>query len=234
MFKLRKTLLGEKTFKAYEPSGAWDGGTASVPAGLATGLVSGTRVATSFGWRSVEAIVEGDMVLTFDDGMQEVVRVERGYLWTAASAVPSHLWPLEIPEGALGNQRAMQLLPEQSVMVESDSAEHLFGDPFTLIPAAALDGYKGITRVAPMAPVEVITLHFSKDQVVFANVGALFFCPAHSEGAIAPIWGEEAEEPLYHTLPLDDAELLVDCLMSEAAEIADWAAAGAELRASAA
>lgn len=234
MFNLRKTLLGQKTFKAYEPSGAWDGGLASAPAGLATGLVSGTRVATTFGWRPVEAVAVGDHVLTFDDGMQVVTRVERGYLWTASSPVPSHLWPLEIPEGALGNQRAMKLLPEQSVMVESDSAEHLFGDPFTLIPASALEGYKGITRVPPMAPVEVITLHFDKDQVVFANVGALFFCPAHSEGSIAPIWADEADEPLYHTLPLDDAEMLVDCLMSEAAEIADWAAAGAELRASAA
>ena len=38
-----------------------------------TGLVAGTRIATAMGWRAVEAIAVGDLVLTFDNGLQPVV-----------------------------------------------------------------------------------------------------------------------------------------------------------------
>jgi len=222
MFEFRKSILGGAVFRQHEPTGAWDGAE-RMQDRLASGLAAGTRVATTMGWRPVEAVTEGDMVLTFDDGMQRVTRVERGLLWKDAAPLPRHLWPLEVPVGALGNQMPMLLLPEQSVMLESDSAEALFDDPFTLLPAAALEGLHGITRVAPAQPVEVITLHFERDQVVFANVGALFYCPAHAEGAIAPLWGQEGASA-YRTLPIDEAEILIDCIASEAEEAALWAA----------
>ena len=215
MFKLNKEILGQRTMKAHEASGAWNGGR-SVTDAKAAGLSAGTRVATTFGWRPVEAVAVGDKVLTFDDGMQEVIRVERGYLWTNAAPTPRNLWPLEIPTGALGNQRPMLLMPEQSVMIESDAAEAAFGDPFTLIPAAALEGYKGIERVPPMEAIEVVTLHFAKDQVVFANVGALFFCPAAAEGDITPLWAVDAQESFYHTLSMDEAAVLLDFMDIEA------------------
>ena len=63
-------------------------------------------------------------------------------------------------------------------MLESDLAEEALGDPFALVPAAALEGVRGVERVCPTDPIEVVSLHFEADQVVFAEHGALLFCPS--------------------------------------------------------
>ena len=55
--------LGTK--RTAEVTGASDG-TAN---GVMTGLLAGTRVATAMGWRRVDAISEGDQILTFDNGL---------------------------------------------------------------------------------------------------------------------------------------------------------------------
>jgi hypothetical protein len=141
------------------------------------GIVAGTKVATAIGWRPVQAIIAGDQVLTFDGGLQTVIEVRRLTLCAEPTIMPMASWPLHVPAGALGNRAAMQILPGQDVLIESDIAEELYGDPFALIPAAALDGYNGISRAAPHARIEVITLHFAQDQIVYANIGALFMCP---------------------------------------------------------
>ena len=142
----------------------------------ACGIVSGTKVATEFGWRPVEALTEGDLVLTFDSGMQPVVAVERHVIWCEVGASDMESWPLTVPAGVLGNEVEMMLLPDQPVLVESDAAESLYGDPFVLIPARNLAGVAGIDRVVPPVRIEVVTLRFAREQIVFANIGALFLC----------------------------------------------------------
>ena len=117
-------------------------------------------------------------------------------------------WPLHVPAGALGNREDMYLMPGQAVLVESDTAEEVLGDPFAMIPAAALDGFRGISRVAPQERVEVVTLSFAQDEVVFANIGALFFCPAATDML-------SATTPDYHVLSASQAALLVGCLEAE-------------------
>lgn len=184
-------------------------GDAAVPAGLASGLAAGTRVATTIGWRNVEGVISGDKVLTFDAGLQTVGKVTRGVLWSDPGACPAHLWPLMVPAGALGNQGPMTLLPEQSVMVESDTAEELFGDPFALMPASVLDGVRGIERVRPSTQISVTTLHFAEDQVVFGNIGALFFCPAAGDGDVISDFGAGAEDTPYRPLSAARAETLL-------------------------
>ena len=179
-------------------------------AGMADGLVAGTKVATTIGWRAVEAVSVGDKVLTFDAGMQEVTGLARGLLWAAAEPCPRHLWPLAVPVGALGNAQAMTLLPEQSVMVESDVGEEIYGDPFTLIPAAALDGLRGIVRVAPDAPVAVTVLRFARDQVVFGSAGALLFCPSRAGATLSELRQPRGSD--YVVLPMDDAAFLIGCI----------------------
>ena len=141
------------------------------------GIVAGTKVATNVGWRPVEAIIAGDKVLTFDAGLQTVIDVRRQVLYASATMVPMDNWPLYVPAGALGNRADMQILPGQNVLIESDTAEDMFGDPFVLMPAAPLEGYNGISRLALSARVEVVSLHFAQDQIVHANIGALFLCP---------------------------------------------------------
>lgn len=167
------------------------------------GIVAGTKVATVVGWRSVEAIVAGDKVLTFDDGMQTVIEVRRMVLFAGTTAVPMDNWPLQVPPGALGNLADMQIMPCQNVLMESDTAEELFGEPFVLIPAVALEGYNCITRTAPSERVEVVTLHFAQDQIVYANIGALFLCPR--AGDLMHDLYAMPEPAAYRTLTLAEA-----------------------------
>ena len=185
------------------------------PSGLATGLVAGTMVATAMGWRLVEAIAKGDMVLTFDRGLQPVRALTRGVHWDRTTPCPNLLWPLKVPAGALGNQDAMTLLPEQCVMVESDTADMLFGDPFTLLSGADLAGFRAIQRIDPVKQLEVIQLHFDDDEVVFANAGALVFCPSLRAIDVAELLASRPDAARYAPLPSDEARMLVECLVDE-------------------
>ena len=175
-------------------------------AGGDAGLVVGTRIATATGWRPVEAIAAGDRVLTFDAGLQTVTRVERLRLWSEDDPCPQQFWPMEVPAGALGNRERMLILPGQNIMLESDTAEDLYGDPFSLIPAGAMEGVRGIDRVPPEQDVEIVLLHFPEEQVVFAENGALFLCPASLD--MIECAREESARPFYSVLSMDEARFL--------------------------
>lgn len=174
--------------------------------GQAEGIVAGTRIATAMGWRPVEAIAEGDMVMTFDHGLRPVVSVSRSQLFAGRSACPRHMMPLAVPPGALGNASPMLLLPEQNVLVESDLAEAVFGDPFALIPAAALEGYRGIDRITPHQRVEIITLGFEEEEVVYANGTGMIHCASVHGASFGAMMDEAAP---YGVLPMDMARAIV-------------------------
>lgn len=170
---------------------------------MASGLAAGTRVATAQGWRLAEGVIAGDRVLTFDGGMQTVTSVERGRLWTGLDIWSRRSWPLRVPPGALDNAVELVLLPDQTVMIELDDAEVVLGDPFALVPARALDGFRGITRFAPDETIEVIKIHFDRDQVVFVESGALCLCPA---SGLAHILHDDCAHPDFGYRPLETGE----------------------------
>jgi len=200
--------IGSKTGKPIW--GTAPTGRAQDPDGVMTGLVSGTRVATANGWRTVEALTEGDHVLTFDNGLQPLSNVSRKPLWTGSHACPQRFWPIELASGALGNRGALTIMPHQAVMLESDMAETIWGDPFALLPAAALEGGNGVSRVPPAPDAEVTVLHFDEDQVVFAEHGLMFLCPS-SRDLLDYALGQE-EGPPYSVLPLNEARRLTMAL----------------------
>ena len=214
MFGLKKPLFdGAAPVRRQETGGALGGIQRTRPVGLASGLVTGTMVATAMGWRPVEALAKGDLILTFDRGLQPLRGVTRGLHWEVDTICPEVLWPLMVPAGALGNEHDMTLLPEQAVMIESDTADMLYGDPFTLIHAADLDGYRGIERMPPMMELEVIQLQFDADEVIFANSGALVHCAAAGLIGVDELLAAHAGG--YSILPGDEAAWLVDCLRDE-------------------
>ena len=165
------------------------------------GILAGTKVATGQGWRPVQAIAEGDMVLTFDHGMQRVVRVQTHVLTPSGRAEPGAL-PLYVPVGALGNLAACIVMPGQAVLVESDLAEEMLGDAFAAVPAGALDGVEGIEAVLPEGPLTVVTLHFARDEAVFGAGGVLFVCAGRGNLLLDDV-------PLYPLLSDDLARLIV-------------------------
>jgi hypothetical protein len=144
---------------------------------ISEGLLAGTLVATELGWHPAEDLQPGDRVVTFDNGMRPVRRVEVSTLWTTEHHAPRATWPLLVPAGVLGNRSAITLLPEQAVLIESDEGEDMFGDPFSLVAAGALNGFKGIERIPPMREMKIVTLVFDQDEVVYANGTLLVHCP---------------------------------------------------------
>ncbi|MEM6727145.1 MAG: Hint domain-containing protein, partial [Pseudomonadota bacterium] len=168
-----------------------------------SGLLHATRVATEDGWRAVETLSVGDRVLTFDGGLQPIVAVSRVINWPDHATCPDHAAPLEVPAGVLGNRETISMLPNQLVLVESDYAEDLTGDPFVLLPVEALEGWRGIERVAPRAPHEVIVLHFAEDQVIFAGDGALVHMQREAR-MLDLVWEENAAA--YHVLDRAEAQ----------------------------
>jgi hypothetical protein len=147
-----------------------------------SGLTAGTRVATARGWFPVELLTVGDEVMTFDNGLQPLVAMTRGTQFAAAGDMPAFAVPIHVPIGALGNEEPLVLLPEQIVMIESDAAEDLTGDPFALVPAKVLEGFRGIERIRGLRPVDALTLHFAQDEVIIAEGSTLLLSVASVPG----------------------------------------------------
>ncbi|MEM1235743.1 MAG: Hint domain-containing protein [Pseudomonadota bacterium] len=177
-----------------------------------SGLLHSTRLATRAGWREVESLAVGDEVLTFDSGFQPVTAIERVINWPDQETCPDHVAPFEIPAGVLGNHERVCVLPNQLVVVESDLAEELTGDPFALVPVDVLDGWLGIQRVLPRAPHEVVAVHFAQDQVVYAGDGALLHVQADASILDTALGTHEAR---YQPLERPIARLIADDLKAK-------------------
>lgn len=184
-------------------------------AAVTEGIVAGTRVASAIGWRPAEAICAGDRVLTFDNGLQPVVEVRRDWIPADRELAPRD-WPVVVPAGVLGNRVDLVLMPDQKVMIEADAAEAIQGDPFAVVAASALVGWRGIARVRPLEPVQVVTLVFAQDQVVYGSSALMLYCPS---AQIQPVGAQDlmAQAGRCDYVPLTgvEADLLVACLIAE-------------------
>ena len=189
---------------------------------LAEGFLAGTRIATGCGWSAVEALRPGDGVQTFEAGVQPLVTVHAARF--APVEVPEVLWSVFVPRDALDNRDDLLLLPQQHILIEAECAEDMYGDRFALVPAAALDVWRGIRRRRPRAGAEVLHLSFDAPQIVYASRATLVACPGR-----APRWHASTmrqPEPdgraRYAALSLSQAEHLVACLMAEDLGAALW------------
>ncbi|WP_159441438.1 Hint domain-containing protein [Gemmobacter megaterium] len=182
------------------------------------GMLDGTLIATAEGWRRVEQISPGDRVLTFDGGPQTVIAVQSAIVEAGWSGWPRAHWPLVVPDDALGNRGPLRLLPGQPVLLESDLAEDMFGDPFALIPAAALEGWRGIAPAPPMHQETVRLLILPVDEVVYVAGHMLLYCPADNATGL-PGFGAAGDRGAaragYAPLSLASAREFVACLIAE-------------------
>ncbi len=207
----------QPAYRAMEMTGAYDGGMAT----LSHGLMAGTRVASNLGWRAIDALAVGDKVLTFDHGMQEITEIRRAFMWLDAAETQDTMWPVVIPTGALGNREELVLLPDQGVMVESDAAQDMHGDPFAVLTAHSLVGFRGIRRRQPLERVELIAVYFASDEVIYAEGGALIHCPSDMTSLGKFL---EAGTQIYDVLSGEEAEELADLMYYEDRILADDAA----------
>ncbi|MFN3936320.1 MAG: Hint domain-containing protein [Gemmobacter sp.] len=172
------------------------------------GLLAETPVATTAGWIAVSHLRPGDRLLTFDGGPAEVVELRRTRTTPDAGEWPSDHWPLAVPPQPGVQGPGLRLLPDQLVLIDTDLAEAMFGDPFALVPSRALEGWAGIARSLPRAAEAAIVPVFEREQLIYAGGGTLVHCP----GQVAP---DLTGPAVYAPLSLAAARQLVACLMAE-------------------
>ena len=164
----------------HDRGDVWPGATASEHGlhdfgRLAEGLLPGRLIATDSGWRPVETLQAGTMVLTFDHGMRRLERISTTTVGQSPhGAAAQHV--IHVPKAAIGNRRDIDLLPDQLVLLDCAFGEARFGDPFILVPAGLLDGYKGIEchRVTPV--MSSYMLGFAAEEIVHTDGSALLSC----------------------------------------------------------
>lgn len=150
---------------------------------VTSGLLAGTRVETRGGWRTVETLRSGDLVHTLDGGLRRIEAIDRR--WTLPGQTAD---VVRVPGGLFGNCAALDLLPEQHVMIDLDPADGAAGDLpdalAVLAPAAALDALPGVATARRSLPLQAVTLMFEEEELVWAATGVLAHCPAIRDGAL--------------------------------------------------
>jgi len=176
------------------------------------GFLAGTHVASNLGWREVEALAVGDKVLTFDHGMQGIVELQRETILPGEGELDPARCPLLVPRDALMNRVPLWLMPDQGVLLESDLVEDAQGDPFAVVPACTLEGYRGIRRMHPGAQLDLVTPRFGQDQVIYLEAGLLGFSAAPRNLMCGRVFSEESA---YRVLPPEEARGLVLSMIAD-------------------
>lgn len=130
-------------------------------------------MATAAGWRLAGALAVGEQVVTLG-GLAALRAVFRVRL---VAGMERGFWPLSLPAGALGNAVPLVLPPDQRVVVGADGG-------MMLLPARALEHWRGVARVAPDGRA-VVRLCFDRPQVV-VGAGLLFACGGTGASLLAP------------------------------------------------
>lgn len=131
----------------------------------------GTLIATPLGERRVEDLQAGDRVITRDNGIQAIRWIGARTLEGRDLARASHLQPVRICQGAMGNglpERDMMVSPNHRVLVANDKTALYFEDREVLVAAKHLTGLAGVDRME-VSRVTYIHFMFDQHEVVLSN-----------------------------------------------------------------
>jgi hypothetical protein len=134
-------------------------------------FTTGTRIATPKGERKVEDLQVGDVVVTRDNGLQEIRWTGRRAMTSGDLSRAAHLKPVLIRQGALGSnlpERDMMLSPNHRVLVANDKTALYFEEREVMVAAKHLTGVQGVDVVASTG---TTYYHFMCDhhEVVLSN-----------------------------------------------------------------
>ncbi|WP_109468199.1 Hint domain-containing protein [Albibacillus kandeliae] len=145
----------------------------------------GTRIAVPGGTRPVDDLREGDLVLTRDNGPQEICWTGQRRLSGARLHVMPWLRPIRFGPGALGIERpdaALLVSPEHRMLVKGRAARALFNTDEVLVSASALVNDRTIRVDTRLREVTYIHLLLPSHQIIWANgVETESFHPAHAD-----------------------------------------------------
>ena len=126
-------------------------------------FAKGTMIRTAFGEVPVEALSEGDLVVTAGNGLQKV-------RWVGHRSFPAKgdLAPVCIGKGALGNTRDLVVSPAHRMAISDARIEALFSEPEVLVPAIALiDGDRIYRKIG--GTITYYHILFDAHEVIFAE-----------------------------------------------------------------
>ena len=162
----------------------------------------GTIIDTLDGRVPVEHLQEGDLVLTKDNGPQEVQWIGRRRMTGARLFAMPQLRPIRIRAESLGVLRPDQELlvsPEHRMLVKGNLAKALFNTPEVLVAASELVNSKDIFVDHALKEVTYIHVLLPQHEVVWANnVETESFHPA---SASLTALDDADRERLLHWMP---------------------------------
>lgn len=132
----------------------------------------GTRIATPSGPRLIQTLQPGDLVLTKDDGPQEIVWTGSRRMSGARLYAMPHLRPIRFRSGALGQSRPepdLIVSPAHRMLVKGSAAQALFGTSEVLVRADDLLNDGSIAVDQALREVTYIHILLERHNIVFAN-----------------------------------------------------------------
>ncbi|CUI79270.1 hypothetical protein TA5114_02658 [Cognatishimia activa] len=130
-----------------------------------------SQIATVSGERTVQTLLEGDRVITRDNGLQEIAWIGHKTLDSAALTAAPHLQPILIKAGSLGHnqpERDLMVSPNHRMLIANDANALLFDERETLVAAKHLVGKTGVERAA-VSSVSYYHILFENHEVVLGN-----------------------------------------------------------------
>ncbi len=126
-------------------------------------FVTGTKIATVFGSKSVEKLKVGDVVLTWDHGPQPIRwKMTRTVSGTDAFA------PILFRAGALGNSNDLLVSPNHRMLIKGPYCTLFFGVDEVLCPAKYLCDDKAIYPLQ-IPSVTYVHIMFDRHEIVFSE-----------------------------------------------------------------
>ena len=119
----------------------------------------------------MESLRAGDKVVTRDNGIQEIRWVGEKGLTGQDLRLNSHLQPIFIKRGALGNglpEQDMMVSPNHRLLVANDRTQLYFDEHEVLVAAKHLVGTQGVHAVEAIG-VNYIHFMFDRHEVVLSN-----------------------------------------------------------------
>jgi hypothetical protein len=148
-------------------------------------FASGTLIDTPQGASPVQDLFPGDLVLTKDDGPQEILWMGMRQISGARLHVTPSLRPVRIRAGALGGNRPQPDLvvsPDHRVLLSGPKAQALFNTPKVLVRAMDLVDDRRVLVDHTATQVTYIHLLLARHQVIWANgVPTESFHPASAD-----------------------------------------------------
>lgn len=148
-------------------------------------FTKGTQLLTPDGPRLVEDLVQGDAVLTKDDGPQDIHWIGSRRMSGARLHAMPELRPIRLRSGAINGECPdpdLVVSPRHRIVLKGDIARSLFGTPEVLVTAQDLKDDRGILVDHTLAEVTYVHILLKRHQIVWANgVETESFHPASTD-----------------------------------------------------